>query len=94
MPTGLGYLEFRAKVRNERAIELAFDGHRFYDIRRWMIAEEEGFMQGGMLGIKIYQIPESTEYRYEPYVFETRSFISHLGTKLKISQPCWQIRLT
>ena len=74
LPTGLGYLEFRAKVRNERAIELAFDGHRFYDIRRWMIAEEEGVMQGGMLGIKIYQIPESTEYRYEPYVFETRSF--------------------
>ena len=74
LPTGLGYLEFRAKVRNERAIELAFDGHRFYDIRRWMIAEKEGVMQGGMLGIKIYQIPESTEYRYEPYVFETRSF--------------------
>ena len=74
LPTGLGYLEFRAKVRNERAIELAFDGHRFYDIRRWMIAEEEGVMQGGMLGIKIYQILESTEYRYEPYVFETRSF--------------------
>lgn len=74
LPTGLGYLEFRAKVRNERAIELAFDGHRFYDIRRWMIAEEEGVMQGGMLGIKIYQIPESIEYRYEPYVFETRSF--------------------
>lgn len=74
LPTGLGYLEFRAKVRNERAIELAFDGHRFYDIRRWMIAEEEGVMQGGMLGIKIYQIPESTEYRYGPYVFETRSF--------------------
>lgn len=74
LPTGLGYLEFRAKVRNERAIELAFDGHRFYDIRRWMIAEEEGVMQGGMLGIKIYQIPESTKYRYEPYVFETRSF--------------------
>ena len=74
LPTGLGHLEFRTKVRNERAIELAFDGHRFYDIRRWMIAEEEGVMQGGMLGIKIYQIPESTEYRYEPYVFETRSF--------------------
>ena len=74
LPTGLGHLEFRTKVRNERAIELAFDGHRFYDIRRWMIAEEEGVMQGGMLGIKISQIPESTEYRYEPYVFETRSF--------------------
>lgn len=74
LPAGLGYLEFRKRVRNERAIELAFDGHRFYDIRRWMIAEEEGVMQGGMRGIKIYQIPGSAEYRYEPYIFETRSF--------------------
>ena len=74
LPMGLGYVEFREKVRNERAVELAFDGHRFYDIRRWMIAEEEGVMQGGIRGIKIYEIPGSTEYRYEPYIFETRSF--------------------
>lgn len=30
--------EFTEKVRNERRIELAFEGHRFYDIRRWKIA--------------------------------------------------------
>lgn len=30
--------DFTAKVRNERRIELAFEGHRFYDIRRWKIA--------------------------------------------------------
>lgn len=28
------------KIRNERKIELAFEEHRFYDIRRWRIAEE------------------------------------------------------
>ena len=31
------YSDFRELVRNERAIELAFDNHRFWDVRRWMI---------------------------------------------------------
>lgn len=66
---------FREKVRHERDIELAFDNHRFWDIRRWLIAEEEGVMQGAMYGIKITSIDGNpNEYHYEPYVFETRSW--------------------
>lgn len=30
----------RARYRNERRIELAFEDHRFYDIRRWVIGPE------------------------------------------------------
>jgi hypothetical protein len=30
---------FRARVRNERRVELAFEDHRFWDIRRWKIGE-------------------------------------------------------
>lgn len=30
--------QFKEKLRNERRIELAFEGHRFFDIRRWKIA--------------------------------------------------------
>ncbi len=40
IPTGLSQDEFRTLVRNERQIELAFEEHRFYDVRRWMIAEQ------------------------------------------------------
>ena len=29
---------FEKKYRNERRIELAFEEHRFYDVRRWKIA--------------------------------------------------------
>jgi hypothetical protein len=29
----------RAFIRNERRIELAFEDHRYFDVRRWMIIE-------------------------------------------------------
>lgn len=31
----------RELIRKERMVELAFEGHRFYDVRTWMIAEKE-----------------------------------------------------
>ncbi|MCD7974027.1 MAG: RagB/SusD family nutrient uptake outer membrane protein [Candidatus Azobacteroides sp.] len=70
----------RDLVRNERDIELAFSNHRFWDIRRWMIAEEEGVMKGKMLGLKINLIDPDAEpqidrgFKYIPYVFEDRVF--------------------
>ena len=38
-------------IRLERRIELAFEGHRFFDVRRWMIAETTENQQ--MHGYKI-----------------------------------------
>lgn len=35
----LGKDDMRAAIRHERQIELAFEEHRFYDVRRWKIAE-------------------------------------------------------
>lgn len=70
--------DLKERIRNERTIELAFDDHRLYDVRRWMIADQEGVMQGGMWGIKIYKIPGSDEFRYEPYVFETRTWVRRM----------------
>lgn len=74
LPTGLSKDEFRIRVRNERAVELAYEEHRFWDVRRWLIAENEGVMQGNFWGIKIFKIPGSTELKYQPFVFETRIF--------------------
>lgn len=31
----------RELIRKERMVELAFEGHRYHDVRTWMIAEEE-----------------------------------------------------
>lgn len=35
LPSGLNNDEFWTRYKNERQVELAFEGHRFYDIRRW-----------------------------------------------------------
>jgi len=35
---GMTQAEMREAIRNERRVELAFEEHRFWDIRRWKIA--------------------------------------------------------
>ncbi len=38
LPGGLSQDDMRTAIQNERQIELAFEEHRFYDVRRWKIA--------------------------------------------------------
>lgn len=40
LPEDLSQEEMRERIRRERQVELAFEEHRFYDVRRWMIAED------------------------------------------------------
>ncbi|HEY9001958.1 MAG TPA: RagB/SusD family nutrient uptake outer membrane protein [Mucilaginibacter sp.] len=40
LPAGLTQAQMRTAIQNERQIELAFEEHRFYDVRRWKIAEQ------------------------------------------------------
>lgn len=35
LPTGLNFTEFEKRYENERFVELAFEGHRIFDVRRW-----------------------------------------------------------
>jgi len=37
---------FREKVRNERRVEFAFEGQRFWDIRRWKIGDRTNMIYG------------------------------------------------
>ncbi len=78
LTTGLTKEQFRERIHNERDIELAFEDHRLWDIRRWMIADNEGVMKGAIYGIKVYKIANSTEYRYEPYLIENRTFLPQM----------------
>lgn len=40
LASGLSKEEMREIIHNERRLELAFEGHRFWDVRRWKVADE------------------------------------------------------
>jgi hypothetical protein len=40
LPAGLNKQQMRAIIQKERRLELAFEGFRFWDVRRWMLAEQ------------------------------------------------------
>jgi hypothetical protein len=40
LPVGLSSDDFWKKYTNERMVELAFEGHRFWDVRRWKEADK------------------------------------------------------
>jgi len=62
LPAGYTQDEMREIIRNERRIELAFEEHRFYDIRRWKIAEF--VMNTPVTGMKIIKRADGT-FLYE-----------------------------
>lgn len=70
--SGLNKETMRIAIRNERAVELAFEEHRFWDVRRWKIAGEEGIMNGPMHALRLTQIAGTSEFHFETVVFETR----------------------
>ncbi|WP_256009344.1 RagB/SusD family nutrient uptake outer membrane protein [Desertivirga xinjiangensis] len=41
-------VRLRDEIRLERRIELCFEGHRYFDVRRWKIADKPGSDQGGV----------------------------------------------
>lgn len=40
LPAGLSKEQMREAIHAERRVELAFEGHRFWDVRRWKIAAQ------------------------------------------------------
>jgi hypothetical protein len=76
-PQGLTKDQFREKLRNERAVELSFEEHRFWDVRRWLIADQEGVMSGDFYGIKVTDAGNGA-VKYEQYTFEKRTWHNHM----------------
>ncbi len=52
---GITQAEMRTLVQNERRIELAFEEHRFWDVRRWKTAPIE--LSGALFGMRITKTP-------------------------------------
>ncbi len=51
---------FRERIKNERNIELAFEGHYFYDIRRWKDAPQ--VYSGVVFGMVVEKVAVSATY--------------------------------
>lgn len=47
LTSGLSQARVRQEIRMERRVELCFEGKRFFDVRRWKVADQDGYRQGG-----------------------------------------------
>jgi hypothetical protein len=65
---------YRDWLYEERQLELAFEGHRFFDVRRWMIAEKTE--NEPLLGLRVYKDAATGTLTYEEFEVEQRSFVA------------------
>ena len=81
-PNNLTKDEMRERIRNERRVELAFEGARFFDIRRWGIAKNVlNAEDGWIIGMKLdnaggYQVVESGKWKGHVKVRQRTLFTS------------------
>lgn len=83
------------KIRNERKVELAFEGHRYWDLRRWRIAEE--FLSKNLSGIRYVldhktkkfevSIRANTDGTVRPPVFEKYNYYFPITLTRTASNP-------
>jgi starch-binding outer membrane protein, SusD/RagB family len=63
---------FRERIKNERNVEMAYEGHYYFDIRRWMDAPKA--YAGPIMGVQIEKVETSDEYptgyKYTRYQLE------------------------
>jgi hypothetical protein len=59
--------ELRDRLRNERKLELAFEDHRYWDVRRWRIAEEALSIQ--VQGVRTLR--QIDAFGEETFIYET-----------------------
>lgn len=70
--SGIGSASMTEKIRHERRVELAFEDVRYWDLRRWKIAEN--YLNGDIFGVRITKNADDS-FTYTPNVkVETRVF--------------------
>lgn len=68
LPTsGMSDEEILGKIRNERRVELAFEDHRFWDVRRWMIAPAT--LGVPVKGVEITKVPAANEEEEDTFTY-------------------------
>ncbi len=76
LPTGLSTDQMRTYIQNERRVELAYEGHRFFDVRRWVIADQaENFVAKGMEVDRTNGVPTYKIFDVRSHVFTTKMYL-------------------
>lgn len=70
LPVGLNKEQMRERIRRERRVELAFEGFRFWDIRRWRIGKSVMREARGMRIVK----QGGGSLSYTPFLVESRIY--------------------
>lgn len=65
--------EMRNKIKHERRIELAFEGHRYWDLLRWKDAEDA--LNHPLLGMRVNK-NSNNPFSYSKFTVENRVFIA------------------
>jgi len=79
-------LEFRAKLKRERQIELMGEGHRYFDLRRWMDAPLEESQP--IYGYNVYATVEQRD------IFHTPVIVTSLPTTFSKKMWFWPLSHT
>lgn len=67
--TGTALLD---RIRNERRVELAFEEHRYFDVRRWKLGEQ--YLNRTVTGVTILKYPDGKKTYLPGKVVEERKF--------------------
>ena len=73
--TTITYADFKMAIMNERRVELAFEEHRYWDVRRWKIAEQT--LGAPLMGVEIIKNADAT-FTYNPIEVEKRVFVAKM----------------
>lgn len=76
--------ELEEKIRNERRIELCLEGHRYFDVRRWKIAEQA--LNEPITGVIVVKDKNSDKKIYTKTLIEERTFTAPQHYLLPIPQ--------
>lgn len=91
VPAGKTQAEMRDIIRHERQVELAFEGHRIWDLRRWMQAP--AVLGAPLNGVEITQTaPAVFAYsviKVENRVFEPKMYFYPIPQQELLKMPDW-----
>ncbi len=64
------------RIRNERRVELAFEEHRYFDVRRWKLGDK--YLNKTVTGVSVLKLPNGTKTYTPGKTVEERKFYDRM----------------